>query len=92
MREILSEETGSMDNGNDDSRKKRDSTEVVKGDVLVNEEKAKKLRAAKTNKPSPSKEAIAEIPQLSSAQETSEAAEKTILPLPGTLAPSVART
>lgn len=38
-----------MDSGNDDFRKKRDSTEVIEGDVVVNEEKTKKLRA---NRPS----------------------------------------
>jgi hypothetical protein len=34
-------------NPNDDSRKKRDSTDVVKGDTPKSEEKTKKLRAAK---------------------------------------------
>jgi hypothetical protein len=34
-----------MDNSNDDSRKKRDSKEVVEGSVVPNEEKTKKLRA-----------------------------------------------
>lgn len=63
----------SMDNGNDDSRKKRDSTEVVEGDVVVNEEKTKKLRA---NKPPSSEASAARVPQLSSAQETSDASEK----------------
>jgi hypothetical protein len=40
-----------MDNCNDDSRKKRDSKEVVEGSVVSNEEKTKKLRATGSKQP-----------------------------------------
>jgi hypothetical protein len=40
-------------NGNDDTRKKRDSTDVVEGDATKTEEKTKKLRASKKKRPPP---------------------------------------
>jgi hypothetical protein len=66
-----------MENGNDDSRKKRDSTEVVEGDVIRNEEKTKKLRANKPTSGSSLPAAGASArPKSSTLQETNEGSDK----------------